>query len=86
MPRLASHPERGISDHSAAPWTDSGQIVADSEVKVKQPPPGRLIGSPVSAFGCPETVAASRSSIMWRGTFYAVENICTHQGGSLGIR
>jgi len=65
---------------------DAGGVVADSEVVVQQPPPGQLFGSLVSAFGCPETVAASRSSIMWRGTFYAVENICTHQGGSLGIR
>ena len=53
---LSLHPERGISDHFAAPWTVSGQIVADSEVMVKHPPPGRLFGCPVSAFGFPDGV------------------------------
>jgi hypothetical protein len=35
---------------TTTPW-----LFGDSEVMVKQPPPGHLFGSPVSAFGCPET-------------------------------
>ena len=35
---------------TTTPWR-----FGDSEVMVKQPPPGQLFGSPVSAFGCPET-------------------------------
>jgi len=38
---------------------DAGGVVADSEVMVKQPPPGQLFGSLVSAFGCPETAFGS---------------------------
>jgi hypothetical protein len=35
--------------------TTTPRRFGDSEVMVKQPPPGQLFGSPVSAFGCPET-------------------------------
>jgi len=35
---------------TTTPWR-----FGDSEVIVKQPPPGHLFGSPVSAFGYPET-------------------------------
>jgi hypothetical protein len=36
---------------TTTPWR-----FGDSEVMVKQPPPGHLFGSPVSAFGCPNGV------------------------------
>jgi nitrite reductase/ring-hydroxylating ferredoxin subunit len=53
---------------------------------VKHPPPGQLFGSPRQCVRLSRNGRSIALFIVEGCKFYAVENICTHQGGSLGIR
>jgi hypothetical protein len=50
---------------TTTPWR-----FGDSEVMVKQPPPGHLFGSPVSAFGCPNGVRSPEEDFRGVGALH----------------